>query len=278
LKIARALAVTGLALVITHGQNVAVAYEGWEKNPDGSFNLVFGYFNRNWAEQPVVPVGPNNNVEPGGPDQGQPTRFFPRRNRFVFRVRVPSDFGKKEVVWTLTVHGKTERAYATLHPDYILESQILQRNYAGLTPAGMHQNTPPVVMVEGARRRVVKVGEPLSLVASVRDDGIAKPRAATKPSQGSEPGYHPALGLRASWYVYRGHSDRVTFEPEQFKVYPDYEHNSPWTPGWMPPPFPADGRVPVKVTFGEPGDYVLQVLAHDGGFGVAESVSVTVNP
>jgi hypothetical protein len=295
LKIFRVVVATSLAVVVsalgqasgqelggqemyTHGRNVAVAYEGWEKNPDGSFNLVFGYFNRNWVEQPVVPIGPDNNVEPGGSDQGQPTRFFPRRNRFVFRVRVPSDFGKKEVVWTLTVHGKTERAYATLHPDYILESQILQRNYAGLTPPGMHQNTPPVVTVEGAHNRVVKAGEPLTLVASVRDDGIPKPRATTKPIQGSEPGYHPALGLRASWFVYRGHPEKVTFEPEQFKVYPDYKNNSPWTPGWVPPPFPADGKFPVKVTFGEPGTYVLQVLAHDGGFGVTESVNVTVNP
>src|SRR5438874_600272 len=62
------------------GQNVAPSFDGWEKNPDGSFNMLFGYFNRNWEEQPQVPVGPDNNIEPGGPDQGQPTTFFPRRN------------------------------------------------------------------------------------------------------------------------------------------------------------------------------------------------------
>src|SRR5712691_7061865 len=76
----------------THGQNIAPAFEGWEENPDGSFNMVFGYFNRNWEEQPLVPIGPNNNVEPGGPDRAQPTHFFPRRNKFVFRVPVPKDF------------------------------------------------------------------------------------------------------------------------------------------------------------------------------------------
>src|SRR5688572_33323745 len=77
------------------GQNIAPAYEGWEKNADGSFNLVFGYFNRNWEEQIDVPVGAANTIEPGGPDRGQPTHFLPRRNRFVFRIRVPADFGTR---------------------------------------------------------------------------------------------------------------------------------------------------------------------------------------
>ena len=36
---------------------------------------------------------PPTRIEPGGPDQGQPTHFLPRRNRFVFRIRVPKDFG-----------------------------------------------------------------------------------------------------------------------------------------------------------------------------------------
>ena len=62
------------------GQNVAPAYEGWEKNADGSFNLVFGYFNRNWEEQIDTPVGLANAIDPGGPDRGQPTLFQPRRN------------------------------------------------------------------------------------------------------------------------------------------------------------------------------------------------------
>ena len=58
------------------GQNIAPAYEGWEKNADGSFNLVFGYFNRNWDEEIDVPLGAANTIEPGGPDRGQPTHFL----------------------------------------------------------------------------------------------------------------------------------------------------------------------------------------------------------
>src|SRR5687768_11284508 len=77
----------------TTGFNVAPVYEGWEQNADGSYNLVFGYFNRNWDEWIDTPIGVANSIEPGGPDQGQPTHFMPRRNQFVFSVRVPKDFG-----------------------------------------------------------------------------------------------------------------------------------------------------------------------------------------
>src|SRR5438132_13643538 len=89
------------AQTYSSGQPVWPAFEGWERNDDGSSNLLFGYMNDNWEEQPYVPIGPENNVQPGGPDQGQPTRFQPRRNRFIFSIRVPKDFGQKELVWTL---------------------------------------------------------------------------------------------------------------------------------------------------------------------------------
>ena len=78
------------------GQTVVPVYEGWEKNVDGSFNLVFGYFNRNWEESLDIPTGPSNFLEPGVADQGQPTRFYPRRSQFIFRVRVPADFGDQD--------------------------------------------------------------------------------------------------------------------------------------------------------------------------------------
>ena len=72
-------------------------------------------FNRNWDREFDVPIGPDNLIEPAGPDQGQPSHFFPRRNQFAFGVDVPADFGDREVVWMLTTNGITERAYATLH-------------------------------------------------------------------------------------------------------------------------------------------------------------------
>ena len=141
----------GAQVASPRGQNIAPAYEGWEKNADGSFNLVFGYFNRNWDERIDLPVGPGNGIEPGGPDQGQPTHFYPRRNRFVFRIRVPADFGDKELVWTLTSRGKTERAYATLLIDYFIDDIVIMNNKgAGGAGGGAHAlggNTPPVLRV-----------------------------------------------------------------------------------------------------------------------------------
>ena len=86
--------------------NITPVYEGWLPNPDGSFELLFGYMNREWSGETHIPLGPNNNMEPGGPDLGQPTNFFPRRNRFAFQVHVPKDFGTKEIVWTLTSKGQ----------------------------------------------------------------------------------------------------------------------------------------------------------------------------
>ena len=64
------------------GQNVVPIFEGWERNPDGTFNMLFGYLNRNYEEELDIPVGPDNNIEPGGPDQGQPT--FSRRDGISF--------------------------------------------------------------------------------------------------------------------------------------------------------------------------------------------------
>src|SRR3954469_22775208 len=63
------------------GQDVQPIFEGWSRNPDGSFDMHFGYLNRNWVEEPTAPIGPNNNIDPGGPDRGQPTYFYPRTNR-----------------------------------------------------------------------------------------------------------------------------------------------------------------------------------------------------
>jgi len=63
------------------GQDIQPVYEGWVRNADGTFTMVFGYLNRNWVEEPAIPAGPDNKLEPGDPDRGQPTYFLPRRQR-----------------------------------------------------------------------------------------------------------------------------------------------------------------------------------------------------
>ncbi len=91
---------------------------------------------------------PDNKFEPGNADQGQPTHFFPRRNRFVFWVNVPKDFGDKELVWTITAHGKTTKAYATLRQDYFIDNMVLtSENGAiggGFSSPEIRRNQAPV--------------------------------------------------------------------------------------------------------------------------------------
>src|SRR4030081_814119 len=94
----------GLAQTVRHdsGQDVAPAFEGWERNADGSYNFVFGYLNRNYEEQVDIPLGPENAFDSGPQDRGQPTHFYVRRQRFIFRVVVPKEWEKtRKLTWTL---------------------------------------------------------------------------------------------------------------------------------------------------------------------------------
>src|SRR6516225_3284020 len=154
------------------GQNVVPVFEGWEKNADGTFNLVFGYMNRNYAEEPEITIGPDNNFSPGPADQGQATHFYPRRQQFMFRVKVPADFGKKELVWTITRNGQTEKAYGTLMMEEQLTDVVISENRGGL---GNDSNTakpnqPPKISIDGSAARTATVGEAVSLTASASDD------------------------------------------------------------------------------------------------------------
>ena len=267
------------------GQNIAPVFEGWEKNPDGSFNLVFGYFNRNWEEVLDIPIGPNNRFEPGLPDRGQPTRFYPRRSQFVFRVRVPADFGRNELVWTLIANGKTERAYATLIPEYFIDKLVISANYGGAGPAGggdpaLHRNEPPTLTVDGEPTRRAKVGVPVPLVATAHDDGIPEPRAMPPAIPGVTT-FTPdsATGLRVLWFVYRGEG-LVTFAPDQILPWEDIRNgaNSPTAPGWQTPPPPPGNKWTTHVTFGTAGRYVLRCQAHDGALSVVKDVMIVVTP
>src|SRR6266566_5152541 len=159
------------------GQNVVPVFEGWEKNPDGTFNLVFGYMNRNYVEEPEIPIGENNSFSPGPPDQGQPTHFYPRRQQFMFKVKVPADFGRKELVWTLTRNGQTEKAYGTLLMVEELTPVVISENRGGLGNDSVtaKPNQPPAISIDGTAIRAVSVGETVTLTASASDDGIPAP-------------------------------------------------------------------------------------------------------
>ena len=302
------------------GQPVYTAYEGWEEDDDGSRHFVFGYMSENWEEEIDVPIGPDNYLvaasagAPGGAafdafdpataDQGQPTHFYPRRNRFVFRVPVPDGYGDDdEMVWSVTTHGETVTAHATLSLDYRIDGIIRASEQgaigAGTTNPTIRANIVPVLRVEGDTQRTVRVGEALALVAVATDDGVPEPRGRSRrrrvrrsstgatdnpfdnplwrrPSQGT-PG--SARGLRLAWYVYRG-AGSLTFDPIQFKVWEDSRAhaNSPWSNFWETPMLPEDDTWRVAVTFDEPGTYTLRCLASDGALNVDSDVIVTVTP
>ena len=155
----------------TSGQNVVPVYEGWERNADGTFTMVFGYMNRNYEEEVDVPVGTDNRFEPVEPDQGQPAHFYPRRQQFMFKVRVPKDWGQKDLVWTLTSHGKTEKAFGTLTPFWEIDNKVYQQNRGG--PGDLNEpDEAPTVSPVGPAQRAVRVGENVSLDVQVSDDGL----------------------------------------------------------------------------------------------------------
>ena len=296
----------GQSLSYSSGQNVSPAYEGWEVGADGVKYFVFGYMNRNWQEEIDVPIGPDNGFNIGSPDQGQPTHFLPRRNRFIFRVPVPKGFSDTdELVWTLTTQGKTEKAYASLRLDYQIDD-VVRASETGALGAGssspeIRSNRPPSIEIQGRKSLTAKVGEPVTLTAVVADDGIPKRRSSglagaavsnagsrqitqeTRVNRAMQP---PArvtvgknVGLHVSWFVYRG-KGAVTFTPEQIMSWEDTRAgaNSPWAPVWVPPPLPPNGRATVQVTFAEPGVYVLRSRADDGALTADGEVTITVIP
>jgi hypothetical protein len=299
------------SLTYSRGQNVSPAYEGWEEDADGRKYFLFGYMNRNWEEELDVPVGPENGFNIGPADQGQPTHFLPRRNRFVFRVPVPAGFSDTdELVWTLTTRGQTEKAYASLRLDYRVDD-VVKASETGALGAGssspeIRSNRPPTLEMQGVRRLAVRTGEPVTLTAVVLDDGIPKPRAIGAGAAVSNTGSSRELssasaaqiealrtrrvmlpptrvtvgkvvGLHVSWFVYRG-AGRVTFDPDQIAAWEDTRTggNSPWAPLWTPPDMPADGRVTVHATFHEPGEYVIRARADDGALAADGMVTVIV--
>jgi len=134
------VAVAALLLVVTSGagaraqtlflkgQTIQPVFEGWEKNADGTFSMLFGYMNRNYQETPYIPVGQNNVFSPGPEDRGQPTHFYTRRQSFVFRVTVPADWGQKDLVWTVNHNGKAFTAIASLMPHWVLDEGVWRAN------------------------------------------------------------------------------------------------------------------------------------------------------
>jgi hypothetical protein len=245
------------------GSSVTGAYEGWYFNKDGSQSFLVGYYNRNTKQEFDIPAGPNNKIEPGGPDQGQPTHFGPGRAFGVFTIKVPKDFGSKKLTWTLVSNGQTNTITLHTKPEYIVEPLEDPAN----------KNTPPTLkfVADGlgfqgppmgiAATLNATVGVPLELNVWATDEGpkinIPEPgrgrgrgRGADAPAGGPPP--QPPLSV--AWSLHRGPA-AVKFEPPR----PTLDRAN-------------GGKGTSKATFNEPGDYILRAQGNDstgdggGGF------------
>jgi hypothetical protein len=268
---------TELHIRFNSGQGVVPIYEGWERVPDGSFNMVFGYLNRNHVEEPNVPVGSSNHFEPGPADRGQPEHFYPRENHYIFRVNVPRDWDrKKELVWTLVANGKTELARATLMDIWEIDRKVEVSNSGGGTAVSnalVAKDQPPSVTFAPVPRAVA--GAPVTLTAQITDDGIPGPDAKRRPPREPEPALKPTgppspvnvplpprprapQGLSVLWQLYRG-PGAVIFSPDGYVK-------------------AADGKVTVTATFSQPGTYTIRAFGHDGLLRAPADLTVTVLP
>ena len=242
------------------GQDVVPSYDGFLRNADGTFTMVFGYMNRNYEEELVIPPGPDNKLEPGMPDQGQPTFFLPRRHAWVFRVKVPADWGNKELVWTIASHGRTEKAYGSLQSDEeIIERLIMSRG--NLSPGLDDPNQPPSVTISPVQD--ARAGSALTLTALVSDDGLPKPRvpkaapaATLGTAQTDRASAGPRLGLNVTWFEYRGPA-KVVFD----------------NPG---PILVSNGQAATRANFAVPGTYVLRATASDGALQTTSDITINV--
>jgi len=120
------------------------------KNPDGTANLVFGYLNRNYAAEPEILAARTTASRRARPIRASQRTFYPRRQQFMFKIKVPADFGTKELVWTLTRDGKTEKAYGTLLMVGRAHGRRHQRESGGLGNDSVTAKTyqPPTISID----------------------------------------------------------------------------------------------------------------------------------
>jgi hypothetical protein len=247
------------------GASITPAFEGWYPNADGSFSMLLGYYNRNAKESLDIPVGPNNRVDPGGPDQGQPTHFETGRQWGVFVVKVPKDFGTKAITWTIVANGETQSIPFTLNKGYPISP------YKEL---GMGNQPPVLAFTEGGAK---VTGPPIS-VANTYSGTVKQPipinvwvedPKAPGDVEGAalRPGFTPSVAT-ISLHLFRG-PGKVTFDKARIPVLKQGEMIAP------------------TATFDTPGEYTLRVQANDesgeGGAGFQccwtnTYVKVTVRP
>jgi hypothetical protein len=261
------------------GASITGAFEGWFDNPDGSHSFLVGYLNRNRARAVDVPIGPNNHIEPGGPDMGQPTHFLPGRQFGIFIVTVPKEFTPQQrLTWALTVNGQTTSIPLRLHPDYNISPFKIQHDVtlANTPPilrfdeSGQGVQGPAAIATRPVLTRMVSMSTPLSLTFWTEDD--AKYSSGTNAPLKNMPS-----PVQFTWSKYRGRGT-VTFDKDKPQV-------ETLAGGGLNEQFRGKGATTVQ--FSEPGEYMLHVTANDysgeGGAGeqccwTTALVKVSVTP
>jgi hypothetical protein len=253
------------------GTSVTGAFEGWFKNPDGSFGLLLGYYNRNQKQEVDVPIGPENRIEPDGPDRGQPAHFLPGRGWGLFTIKVPAEFGDNKLTWTITANGQTTVIPASLKPDYEI-SPFVEAAVGNTPPVLSFEENGPSVQGPQALtvQRAVKLGTPLTLTVWVSDDAKFTTSSGARPKNLAAP-------VTLKWIKYRG-TGNVVFSPDRPEVEKTQRKG-------VTAPF--SGKASTTVTFSQPGEYWLHVTANDysgeGGTGfqccwTTGQVKVSVQP
>ncbi len=229
------------------GDSVTGSFEGWYRNKDGTYSMRVGYYNRNLKQEIDIPVGPENRIEPGGPDRGQPTHFVPGRGWGMFTVTVPADFGEGKLTWTIVANGISTSIPLNLKPDWEI-NPFSEASVGNTPPALRFDEKGPSIQGPGvyAVSRTAKVGAPLSLTAWVNDDAKWTSNSGAKPRV-----LPPALRLR--WTLYRGPAS-VAFSNDR----PPVEGADKAEEGR-----PFSGKATTNVTFSEPGDYILHLMVND---------------
>jgi len=254
------------------GQPITAAFEGWYPNSDGTKTILIGYYNRNLKEVLDIPVGPNNHVDPGGPDRGQPTHFLTGRQWGVFSITVPKDFGEdKKINWTIVSNGKTTTVPVHVNPLYVIspfkDATSNTPPFIGFQDAGPFLQGPPRAIVNTL---TTGLQDPLPLTVWVADDANVPPSFAAFAKM--------LPTVTVTWSKFRGPGD-VNFANAKPKV-----EKTEFKP---PPPATYTGKANTTATFSAPGDYILEVTANDlsgvggGGFQccwTTAQVKVTVKP
>lgn len=230
------------------GSSITGAFEGWYKNPDGSFSMLLGYYNRNTKQVLEIPPGPDNRIEPGGPDRGQPTTFLPGRQWGMFTVKVPADFGSGKLHWTIVANGQTMTIPMSLHPDYEVSpfgdavgNEPPSLSFAESGPA----TKGPTGLVTSV---AAKVGQPVPLRVWLADDLRIPSGSSGAVSKAKEA--HP---VTVTWSKFRGPGP-VTFKDATPPVEKLQSKSSD---------IPFHGMASTEAVFTTPGEYSLHVYAND---------------